>query len=144
MMNKNKLLGLLEVLESTIVDGKRVPLTQNVIVNEPAIIDILDKFRLVINMIDENSPVKEPVKIDAQQALGQRPEDEAKKIKEGANEYAHYILSNLQLTVTKMQHNLVKLEKNIESGRNMIEEKAGPIQQTEQTIGKEIHNEYTF
>ena len=33
------------------------------------------------------------------------------KIKEGANEYADYILTSLQLTVTKMQNNLIKLEK---------------------------------
>ena len=44
----------------------------------------------------------------------------ATKIKEGANDYADYVLANLQLTLTKMQKNLIHLEKNIESGRQIL------------------------
>ena len=49
--------------------------------------------------------------------------EKIKKLREGADDYAQYVLSNLQLTVTKMQNNLAKLEKNIESGRKVIDDK---------------------
>ena len=42
-----------------------------------------------------------------------------------------------------MQNNLVKLEKNIESGRNMIEEKTGPMEE-DKSKNKEIYNEFTL
>ena len=44
----------------------------------------------------------------------------ALKIKEGANDYADYVLANLQLMITKMHKNLMHLEKNIESGRQIL------------------------
>ncbi len=44
----------------------------------------------------------------------------ANKIKDGANDYADYVLANLQLTLTKMQKNLIHLEKNIDSGRQIL------------------------
>jgi|AACY02.9.fsa_nt_gi hypothetical protein len=143
-MNKNKLLGLLDVLESSVVDGKRVPLTQNIMVNEQQVIEILDKIRTVINSLDEQEKSKriQPM-LDQPVNMGEEAAQEAKKVKDGANKYAHYILSNLQLTVTKMQNNLVKLEKNIESGRNMIEEKTGPIEK-DQSKNKEIYNEFAL
>ena len=146
-MNKNKLLGLLDVLESAILDGKRIPLTQNIMVNEQESVDILDKMRKVINAIEEKEELPEK---EAAEALAESPknivqeaEEEALKVKDGATKYAHYILSNLQLTVTKMQNNLVKLEKNIESGRNMIEEKTGPMEE-DKSKNKEIYNEFTL
>jgi peptidoglycan hydrolase CwlO-like protein len=52
------------------------------------------------------------------------------------------VLNNLQLAVTKMQNNLVKLEKNIESGRKVIEEKNKEVTGTKHEIlEKEILNE---
>ena len=41
----------------------------------------------------------------------------------GAIEYAGDILTQLQLTITKMQKDLIKLERNIENGRQRIQEK---------------------
>ena len=57
-MSKSKLLGLFDVLESTIVDGKRVPLTQNIMINENQVLDILHKMRCALNEIKEQ--VTEP------------------------------------------------------------------------------------
>ncbi|MDC0036864.1 hypothetical protein OAJ27_01300 [bacterium] len=146
-MNKNKLLGLLDVLESAILDGKRIPLTQSIMVNEQESADILDKMRKVINAIEEKEdmPEKEVSGSFSESPKNtlQEAEEEALKVKGGATKYAHYILSNLQLTVTKMQNNLVKLEKNIESGRNMIEEKTGPMEE-DKSKNKEIYNEFTL
>ena len=115
-------------------------------VNEQESIDILEKMRKVINAIEEKEevPEKEAANTvsESPKNIVQEAEEEALKVKGGATKYAHYILSNLQLTDTKMQNNLVKLEKNIESGRNMIEEKTGPIEQ-DQRKNKEIYNEFT-
>ncbi|MBH37490.1 hypothetical protein CL658_00460 [bacterium] len=128
----NKLLGLLDVLESKILDGKKVPLTEKVMVNEEDIISIIDKIRAVLqsdDVIQNNIQVNRASEISETDSQLKPDIDKnsdienAKKIKEGAQEYAQYILSNLQLIVTKMQNNLVKLEKNIEGGRKIIEER---------------------
>ena len=49
-------------------------------------------------------------------------EKKAQEIKNGANEYADYILANIQLMVTKMQKNMIGIEKNLVNGRALIEE----------------------
>ena len=138
----SKLLGLIDVLESIIDEAKSVPLSTKVIVDEQEILAICEKIREVIKseeVIENTIEVK-----DTQQGahgsfqtdVSDKNKDvsstdewikeelkKIKKIKNGADDYAEYVLSNLQLTVTKMQNNLIKLEKNIESGRKVIEEK---------------------
>ena len=44
----SEVLGLLDALEAVILDSKKVPLTDNVIVNEQKLIDIIDKLRTVV------------------------------------------------------------------------------------------------
>ena len=44
-------------------------------------------------------------------------------MKQDANEYADGILSRLQLLVTKLQKNVIKIESNITEGRKLIEQK---------------------
>ena len=41
----SKLLGLLDVLESKILEGKKVPLTEKVMVDEDEVMSIIDKIR---------------------------------------------------------------------------------------------------
>ncbi|RAP29844.1 hypothetical protein DID78_03110 [Candidatus Marinamargulisbacteria bacterium SCGC AG-343-D04] len=143
----NKVLGLLDTLESTVLESKKIPMTDKVIVVETQLIDIIDKIRLVIksdgdaveNMIDIKK--EQQYKEVSYKRVG-NSEDElnkAKKIKKGAEEYANYVLTNLQLAVTKMQTNLIKLEKNIESSRKVIDEKNKSI--NEQTERVEEYNE---
>jgi glycine/serine hydroxymethyltransferase len=45
------------------------------------------------------------------------------RMKQEANEYADGILSRLQLLVTKLQKNVIKIEANITEGRKLIEQK---------------------
>jgi len=152
----SKLLGLIEVLESKILDSKKIPLSTKVIIEEQEVLDIFDKMREVIKseeIINNTIEVKEKTQANTentqtsaqQQQSNEYIEKELKKIKKlrhGAEDYAQYILSNLQLTVTKMQNNLLKLEKNIESGRNMIEQKNElNHSSTDEVVLKEIVNE---
>ncbi len=147
----SKILGLLDVLESNVLEGKKVPLTEKVMVDEKEIINIIDKIRSVVqsgDVIQHNIQVKP---VDEFKAMQQQEKadiqtnseiEKAKKIKEGAQEYAQYILSNLQLIVTKMQNNLVKLEKNIEGGRKVIDERNSiETDLKDNILEKEILNE---
>ncbi|MBI60758.1 hypothetical protein CL657_06050 [bacterium] len=147
----SKLLGLLDALESEIVDGKKVPLTEKVMVEEQDVMAIIDKMRAVIQSDDV---IKQNIQVNTTSELSSAPNqatlkeqtsndlEKAKKIKEGAQEYAQYILSNLQLIVTKMQNNLVKLEKNIEGGRKIIDERNNSEKDLkEEEFEKEILNE---
>ncbi|MFH1347434.1 MAG: hypothetical protein ABIH22_01960 [Candidatus Margulisiibacteriota bacterium] len=43
-----EILGLLDTLESMILDGSKIPLTKKVIVNEEKILAVIDKMRLVV------------------------------------------------------------------------------------------------
>ena len=144
----NEILGLVDVLESYILDGKKIPFSDNVIVNEKNTIELIDKIRGIIqsngesirNQIDikEDPVLIEALKTDKPNVMtSQYVKDEvnkAKKIKEGAEDYANYILANLQLTITKMQKNLLKLEKNIEIGREVVNTRINETEKKEETI----------
>lgn len=147
----SELLGLLDALESVILDSKKIPLTDNVIVNEQKLIDIIDKARSVIKtkgdilkekykMIQESSTENNVQTSKITKSDIDIEMEKIKKIKQGAQDYAAFVLSNLQLTVTKMQNNLIKLEKNIESGRDIIEKKNESLDSKEKNIEMEqIH-----
>ena len=145
----NEILGLLDALECMVLESKKIPLTENVIIEERKIIDLIDKIRITVNSNGNN--VRQSVDINEDSNLNYNDNnrinnavqtnkqnenevlEEARKIKDGASDYAEYVLTSLQLTVTKMQNNLIKLEKNIESGRTIINN-----QSTEKNKNKEI------
>tara|TARA_A100001015_G_scaffold266202_1_gene315156 strand:- start:4166 stop:4615 length:450 start_codon:yes stop_codon:yes gene_type:complete len=129
----SEILGLLDALESVVLESKKIPLTENIILEERKVIDLIDKIRITVNsngnnvrktvdINEESSNQSDDIIIDKLKPTQKESDilEEAKKIKEGASEYAEYVLTSLQLTITKMQNNLIKLEKNIESGRNII------------------------
>ncbi|RAP32105.1 hypothetical protein DID76_01335 [Candidatus Marinamargulisbacteria bacterium SCGC AG-414-C22] len=132
----NEILGMLDALESHILEAKKIPLSDKIIIEEKILIDIIDKVRITISSNGDN--VRKAVNIGDEENIQTKPSQEEKvtlipdaeqashdanKVKKGANDYADYILTSLQLTVTKMQNNLIKLEKNIESGREIIQKK---------------------
>ncbi len=43
-----EILGLLDTLESMILDGTKIPLTKSILINEERILAVIDKMRLVI------------------------------------------------------------------------------------------------
>ncbi len=129
----SEILGLLDSLEATILDGKKIPFASKLMVDERRCLHIIDKIRLVLQSdgdtarkaIDltkaeekEEAPVQESPMSEAD--ILQTAQREAEKMKSGASEYADYVLANLQLIVTKMQKNLVRLEKNIQGGREVL------------------------
>lgn len=131
----NEVLGLLDSLEATFLEAPRVPLTNKLIVEEKKVLQIIDKVRLAIKngnvvrqSVDILASLDETVNADsvATKVISStetvvEAQKKAKKVKEGANDYAEYVLASLQLTVTKMQKNIGKLEKNIMSGRDVLE-----------------------
>ena len=142
----SEVLGVLDALEATILEGQKVPFTEKVLLNEKQLIDLIDKLRVSLSRmnsnskndnsmlkIDKNTPEIENQLNNQKKAADIQHEN---KIKQGANEYAEYILSSLLMTVTKMQKNLVRLEQSIESGRNLIEKK-----QTEENLNDRVENE---
>ena len=143
----NEVLGLLDALESIVLESKKIPLTENIIVEEKKLIDLIDKIRITINTKGNNVrqyvDINEDVDLNLDQSntepnipKKQSESDiltEAKKIKDGASDYAEYVLTSLQLTVTKMQNNLIKLEKNIESGRHIINNQSSTKNKNKET-----------
>jgi cell division septum initiation protein DivIVA len=110
-----KVLGLLDTLESLILDGFKVPLSKKVMVDEEKLLSIIDKIRLVLQNGDE-LPAKaqmqtvESIKIDEQPAAGNNSSADvlaqayklAKEIREGADKYADEVLANLELTSSRV------------------------------------------
>ncbi len=132
----SKLLGLIDALESLILEGTRVPLSGKIMIHEGKVAQLLDKIRLTAKNQDavmhSLEPQREPQVQEKPRQPVERPKESkfladekiaAEKIRQGANEYAEYILSNLQLTMAKVQRQIHKIEQNIESGRDILEHK---------------------
>ena len=131
----NEAFGLIDALEALILEGKRVPLSDRIMVSETKILELIDKLRLIIqsngNVVHRAVDIghKEVAAFSefGRQEIGSaedgvfEAQKKAEKIKSGANEYADQILANLQLTIAKMQKNLAKMDQNLESGRKMID-----------------------
>ncbi|RAP32858.1 hypothetical protein DID75_03825 [Candidatus Marinamargulisbacteria bacterium SCGC AG-410-N11] len=132
----SKLLGLIDSLEACILESSKIPMTNKVVLEEDIILDIINKLRIVtsqtddhvvMNSIDctvkENKLSKEDEHLKQETNTINNDIEQAENIKKGANEYADFVLSNLQLVVTKLQKDIVKLERNIDNGRRVIGEK---------------------
>jgi len=112
-----KVMGLLDTLESVILEGFKIPLTKKTMVNEEQVLKIIDKIRLVLQGGDEFAKEKPEKKVEVVSAtIEQPPETEkgkaveivqqayslAKEIREGADKYADEVLSNLELSTTRI------------------------------------------
>lgn len=121
-----EILGLLDTLESMIMDGSRIPFTKKLIVNEDKILAVVDKIRLVVQGgggfakeaitgkpgTEEKAPQQNSGQ--AQEAVSQAPEggeavevlqqayQMAKEIREGADHYADEVLENLEATSSRI------------------------------------------
>jgi len=129
----SKLLGIIDAIEAQVLEAKKVPFSKNVILCEDSLFELIDKLRTVAKELPAQEQRSAPVQVQSNEStpsLGQNmikqslQEEELEKIKQiqkGADEYADYVLSNLQLSVTKMRKNLIRLENNIENGREVLE-----------------------
>ncbi len=142
----DEIFGLIDSLEATILEGKKLPFSDKVILEEHKILQLVDKIRLIIksngtivkrsvDLTKRSEPDTIPQEvIPPKVVIPQTPtaraqsdkylqdaKEESEKIKAGAHEYADYVMANLQLLVTKMQTNLVKAEKTITDSRALLE-----------------------
>lgn len=140
-----EILGLLDTLESLILDGFKIPLTKKTLVNEEQILSIIDKIRLVVQGGEDfaKSAIGRE-KIVAQRSLevaatsqDQDVQSEkgesaavleqayqiAKEVRGGADNYADEVLSNLELTTTRVlrtvQAGRERLQKTVQGGENV-------------------------
>ena len=86
----NEVLGLLDSLEATILEGKKIPLTDKVMLEEPVLLNLIDKIRLVLKS-DDNiakksiNSTKEVYKEEHKPAQTQSPEQQSISLKEDAH-----------------------------------------------------------
>jgi len=129
-----EILGLLDTLESMILDGFKIPFSKRLIINEEKILAVVDKMRLVIQggggFAKDALAYKQGTKslraeeekaagIEAKEVLEGKTEEEskavevlqqayqmAKEIRDGADKYADEILANLESTSTRILRTL--------------------------------------
>lgn len=126
-----EILGLLDTLESMILDGAKIPLTRKIMVDEEKVLAVIDKMRLVIqgggSLAREAISGRGGQKGEAAEAKNEvsRPENRemiegrsaqevkavevlqqayqmAKEVREGADKYADEVLANLEATSTRV------------------------------------------
>ena len=114
-----EILGLLDTLESMILDSSKVPFTKKVIVEEEKLLGLIDKIRLVVQgggdfarkaIGQEEAAVDQPTADQPTRARGESKAVEvieqayqmAKEIREGADKYADEVLANLEATSSRI------------------------------------------
>jgi len=119
-----EILGLLDALESMIIDSPKVPFTRKLMIDEEKVLAVIDKIRLVVQggggfaqkVIGktETAAGEESTRPERAELEG-RPQSEAKavevleqayqmakEIREGADKYADEVLANLEATSTRI------------------------------------------
>jgi len=139
-----EILGLLDTLESIVLDGTKIPFTKKLIVDEEKVLNIIDKVRLVVQggggfakealasraVKSETRESKEDANFSATAELEGKTREEAKavevlqqayqmakEIREGADKYADEILANLEATSTRIL-------RTIKAGRDRLDKTA--------------------
>lgn len=110
-----EILGLLDTLESIVLDSSKIPFTKKFMVDEEKILSIIDKMRLVIQgggdfaksaiahgtgetVEAERKPQAEAKAVEVLEQAYQM----AKEVREGADKYADEVLANLEATSTRI------------------------------------------
>jgi hypothetical protein len=129
----SEILGIVDAIEAAIMEGKRLPFTDKVVLHEGQLLILIDKLRIVAK--NDTNTVRKAVEVGGlpeedttkiSHGLSHSPDlskahADALRIREDAAIYADNVLAHLQLLVTKMQKNIIKLEQNLESGRSMMD-----------------------
>lgn len=132
----NELLGMLDALTGLISESRRIPLTDKVVLEERMVLGMIERIRCAVQnqdvirrSVDQSRP---QLNIEVSATGGIQSMDlqddeivmaaktRADAIRAQSNEYADQVLSHLQLLVTKMQKNVIKIEKSIEEGRQFL------------------------
>ncbi|MCU0641399.1 MAG: hypothetical protein MUC35_04860 [Candidatus Margulisbacteria bacterium] len=116
-----EILGILDTLESVIIDSPRLPFTKKLVVDEDKVLKIIDKLRTVISSGGESPLGRGGRRLNAAEETTdsadseRRPQPEnkavevieqayqmAKEIREGADKYADEVLANLEATSARI------------------------------------------
>jgi cell division septum initiation protein DivIVA len=121
-----EILGLLDTLESIILDSSKIPFTKKAVVDEEKVLSIIDKIRLVIQGGGDFAKKaitrgESPAGAEETKEAALSPELEgrsraeakavevieqayrmAKEVREGADKYADEVLANLEATSTRI------------------------------------------
>tara|TARA_Y100001935_G_C17252020_1_gene481514 strand:- start:222 stop:635 length:414 start_codon:yes stop_codon:yes gene_type:complete len=124
----DKLKGIIFLLESLFKSSKKQMLSNKLLVDPDEAYSIIKKLNDAVSEIEHQN---ESMSDHFYQAANVQMTDtelldtkkEMLRLKQDANEYADGILSRLQLLATKLQKNVIKIEKNIAEGRKLIEQK---------------------
>ena len=111
-MNKATVLGMLDALETLVLDGRSVPLTDYVVCDTKKVLMLVSQLRTTIQQLPEESL---PTETDNTHAS-------ANKIRQEANAYADQVLSKLLLVVTKVQKHVVGMERTLETSRELLQD----------------------
>lgn len=131
-------LGVLDAVEALVLEAKRFPLTEKVILEERDILSLVDKLRKLINNRDSARAAVDLSKKESvssaqtpsqgeslqSQILIDNAKKEAADIRQNINEYADNVLAKLQLMVTKFQKDTIRMERNISEGRSLLDERS--------------------
>ena len=122
----DKILGLLDTLESLILDSLKIPMTGKTLINEAEVLAVIDKIRLVMQgdpgimmrspQEKQENQISKPKMIQQQDGDGLSGQDAqakameiiqqayqvAAEIKAGANKYADDVLSNLEANANRI------------------------------------------
>ena len=111
-MNKATVLGMLDALETMVLDGRSIPLTDYVVCDTKKVLMLVSQLRTNIQQLpDETLPTET-----------METQSTATKIRQEANAYADQVLSKLLLVVTKVQKHVVGMERTLETSRELLHE----------------------
>ena len=134
-----EILGLLDTLESFVLDSAKIPFTKKIVVDETKLLSIIDKIRLVMQggadfvkksisngeEGTERIPIKEgqmPTEAKAVEVIEQAYQM-SKEIREGADKYADEVLANLEATSTRIL-------RTVKAGRDRLSKTGGGSEKT--------------
>ena len=132
----SEVLGIIDSLEATILESKKVPFSDKIILNEKEVLSLVDKVRIAIKA--QGRMIRDEIEIMPNQAqniavssppssqettnsqLISQKEQEFELVKKEARSYAEDVLGGLHSMVAKMQYNLSRLETSLEHSRGAI------------------------
>jgi hypothetical protein len=132
-----EILGLLDHLESIVLDSAKIPFSKKIMVDEDKLLTVIDKIRMVlqggsdyakkaIGKSDEPAAGQTEMTIEAAENERRAPNESksveimeqaykmAKEIREGADKYADEVLANLEATSTRVL-------RTVKAGRERLE-----------------------
>ena len=137
---------MIDALEATVLSGSRIPLTDKIVIEEHKILPILDRLRELVRHGEgaakqqisgqpfKATPRSDRIIIDAMdgsEEVVSNAYQKAQEIKQGADEYADQVLTNLQVTLTKMQRSIIKMEQTVDNGRKRLVDERDAAEQKE-------------